>query len=331
MARTRLGAETRTFGVAVAVSAASKVYVIVLNFRGPDDTIECLQSLDRSTFRGFEAIVVDNASGDGSLARIQAAVSRWVSYPLEFIQSPRNDGFAAGNNIGLRAAMARGDGAYYWLLNNDTVVESRALGALVDAAEADRCAGRRIAQYGSKLLYDSRPDVIQGMGNRYNRWFGITRQIGDLEVDRGQYDSAVPVPDLLNGASFFVHDAFLREVGVLAEEYFLYFEEHDWAERGRRAGWGLRIVPASVVHHKQGVAIGAIGGDPARKSRLSDFCSVRSRLLFTAKFHWYCLPTVYLGLLGSIVLRITRGQWDRVPMIIRLMFTFRRAPDFAAF
>ncbi|MFA6165596.1 MAG: glycosyltransferase family 2 protein [Gemmatimonadaceae bacterium] len=311
--------------------ATPKVYVIVLNFRGADDTIGCLQSLDRSTFRGFEAIVVDNASGDDSLARIQAAVSSRVSYPLEFIQSPRNDGFATGNNIGLRAAMARGDGTHYWLLNNDTIVDSRALGALVEAAEADRSASLRIGQYGSKLLYASHPGVIQGVGNRYNRWFGVTQQIGDREVDRGQYNDAASVADLLNGASFFVRDDFVRDVGVLAEDYFLYFEEHDWAERGRRAGWGLRIVPASVVHHKQGVAIGAAGGDPARKSRLSDFYSIRSRLLFTAKFHWYCLPTVYLGLLWSVVLRITRGQWNRVPMIVRLMFTFRRAPDFPAF
>lgn len=310
--------------------AAPKVYVIVLNFRGADDTVACLRSLDRLAFRRFATIVVDNDSGDDSLARIQAGVREHVSYPIEFIQSPRNDGFAAGNNLGLRAALARGDGAYYWLLNNDTVVDSRALGALVDAAEADRRAGRHLGQYGSKLLYLSRPGVIQGVGNRYNRWLGITRQIGNLEPDRGQYDEAAPAADVLNGASFFVRDDFVREVGVLAEDYFLYFEEHDWAERGRLRGWGLRIIPASVVHHRQGVAIGAASGDPGHKSRLSDFCSVRSKLLFTARFHPYCLPTVYLGLLGSLFLRVTRGQWDRLPMIVRLMFTFRRAPEFTA-
>lgn len=331
MARPRFGAKDFACHIAVAVLAPPKVYVIVLNFRGADDTITCLQSLEHSTFRGFETIVVDNASFDDSLARVQSAVSERVSYPLEFIRSPRNDGFAAGNNIGLRAAMTRGDGTYYWLLNNDTILDSRALGALVEAAEADRSAKLRIGQYGSKLLYASHPRVLQGVGSRYNRWFGVTRQIGDREVDRGQYDDSASAADLLNGASFFVRDDFVRDVGTLAEDYFLYFEEHDWAERGRRAGWGLRIVPASVIHHKQGVSIGAAGGDRTRKSRLSDFCSVRSRLLFTAKFHWYCLPTVYLGLIGSVVLRIARRQWDRVPMIVRLMFTFRRAPDFAAF
>ncbi len=309
---------------------AATVCVVVLNFRGADDTIACLLSLDRLTYRDFAVIVVDNASGDESLARIRTAVSGRVSYAVEFIQSPVNGGFAAGNNIGLRTALARRDGAYCWLLNNDTVVDPASLGALVEAAEDDRRAGRRIGQYGAKLRDAARLDVIQAVGNTYNRWFGITRLIGEGQTDRGQFDTRPPRADLVNGASLFVRSEFVRDVGLIAEDYFLYFEEHDWAERGRRKGWGLRIVPASVVHHKLGAAIGAVGSDRNNKSRLSDFCSVRSRLLFTARFHPACLPTVYLALLGSIVLRLLRGQWDRVPMIVRLAFTFWHTPDYTA-
>lgn len=304
---------------------APTVYIVVLNFRGADDTIACLRSLDRLTYRDFKVIVVDNASGDDSVPRI-AAMQHELSCAVELLPSPVNGGFAAGNNIGLRAALARGDGAYCWLLNNDTTVDPGSLGALVDAAEDDRRAGRRVGQYGAKLRDAAHPDVIQGVGNTYNRWFAITTLIGEGEPDRGQYDTAPSRADLVNGASLFVRDDFVRQVGLLTEDYFLYFEEHDWTARARRAGWGLRIVPQSIVYHKLGASTGANGSDRTNKSLLSDYCSIRSRLLFTARYHPFALPTVYLALFGSIVLRAIRGQWDRVPMIVRLAVTFWRAP-----
>lgn len=306
--------------------ASVKVYVVVLNYRGANDTIECLLSLERSRYRAFEAYVVDNASGDGSPARIQEGVAGRLTYPVHFVEAAKNGGFAAGNNIGLRSAMACGDGRYVWLLNNDTVVDPSALSALVEAAEADRLAGRRIGQYGAKLLYYYEPGVIQAVGGAYNRWLGITREIGNLERDAGQYDDCSVPRDFINGPSIFARADFIHDVGLLREEYFLYFEEHDWAERGRQFGWGLRVVPACVVHHKAGVSIGAPGGDVANKSVLSDFCSVRSKLLFTARFFPWCLPTVYVGLLGVIWRRIRRSQWNRIPFIIMLMLTAGRRP-----
>ncbi len=307
--------------------APPKVYVIVLNFRAREDTVGCLLSFRDVTYHPFEVIVVDNASGDGSLEYIETTVRGQLPFPVLFIQSPRNDGFAAGNNIGLRFALERNDARYFWLLNNDTEVAPESLTALVDAAEQDRAAATKVGQYGAKLLYHDHPDTIQAVGGSYNAWFGITREIGNLEKDNGQYDHPAPDADILIGASLFVTDRFLAEVGLLGEDYFLYYEEHDWAERGRAKGWGLRVVPECVVYHKQGAAIGG-GRDRDNKSALSDFYSFRNKLLFTARYYPWCLPSVYAGLLGAALRRVLRGQWSRLPMLLTLMFTFFTKPRF---
>lgn len=305
-----------------------KVYIVVLNTRTKQETVDCLLSLEQASYRAFEVVVVENASGDDALEYIQRAIVGRTTFPIHFLESSANDGFAAGNNIGLRFALARGDGRYFWVLNNDTTVPPEALAALVGAAEEDRAAGRKVGQYGAKLRYHSLPDTIQAVGGTYNKWLGVTREIGNMEKDRGQYDHQAPPPDILIGASLFVSDRFLDDVGLLGDDYFLYYEEHDWAERGRRKGWSIRVVPECLIYHKQGVSTGGGGGNKNRKSAFSDFYSFRNKLLFTARYHPWCLPTVYLGFLGAALSRIRRGQWDRLPLMLRLMCTFYRKPRF---
>ncbi len=304
------------------------VYVILLNTRTKQETVDCLLSLEQSEYRAFQVVVVENASGDDSLEVIQSGVLGHTTFPLHYLQSPANDGFAAGNNVGLRFAQTRGDGRYFWVLNNDTIVPPGALGALVAAAEEDRAAARRIGQYGAKLLYHSHPDTIQAVGGSYEPWFGITREIGNMQKDRGQFDHHAPRPDILIGASLFVSDDFLNDVGLLGDDYFLYYEEHDWARRGHKKGWGLRVVPACVIYHKQGVSTGGGRGDKANKSEFSDFYAFRNKLLFTARYYPWCLPTVYLGFVGMAINRVRRGQWRRLPMMLRLMCTFFTKPRY---
>jgi GT2 family glycosyltransferase len=98
--------------------------------------------------------------------------------------------------------------------------------------------------------------------------------------------------------------------------------------RGRKKGWGLRVVPECVVYHKQGVSTGGGSGDKANKSAFSDFYSFRNKLLFTARYYPWCLPTLYCSFFGVALQRIGRGQWDRLPMMLALMFTFFTKPRF---
>lgn len=303
-----------------------KVYIIVLNYKHWEDTVECVQSLQKLVYKGeVDIIVVDNCSQNNSLENIQhRLVDTHSPFPVHYMGLYSNGGFAKGNNAGLHFALQKGDGAYFWVLNNDTTVDSSSLEHLVAQAENDKRHFRRIGLYGTKLRYYAFPEKLQAVGGIYNKWFATLKEKGNLEIDKGQYDEE-RFPNVLVGASLFATKDFLHEVGLLGEDYFIYFEEEDWAERARRRDWGMCVVTESIVYHKQGVATQANGLNNNHKSRFSDFFYFRNRLRVTARFFPYCLPTVYLSFVFIALNRIRRKQWDRLGLIIYLMFRFRTA------
>ena len=207
---------------------APAVTIVLLNWNGWRDTDACLVSLAGLEYPNYEIIVVDNASTDGSEAELKKR------YPnLTLLQSGTNLGFAGGNNVGLRYALAHG-AQYVWLLNNDTLVEPDALGKLVAKFQREPDLGL----CGSTLVYESQRDTVQALGGaRYNRWLGTVQHIGQHErwpqaVDEVRVEQRL---SYLIGASTLVSKAFLERVGLLQEDYFLYFEELDWAVRARGA------------------------------------------------------------------------------------------------
>ena len=197
-----------------------KVYVLILNYNGWKDTIECLESILRNNYLCYQLIVIDNNSPNNSLRYIKAwakgKMDIWIKpdnqlrdlsyppvpkplpyvqysreeaekggnpilelktkrstnaalkYPLIFIQSGDNLGFAAGNNVGLRYALSINDFDYIWLLNNDTVVDKDALFQLIQKAEQYKNKGYNIGIIGSKLLYYENPKIIQGIAGKLN-------------------------------------------------------------------------------------------------------------------------------------------------------------------
>lgn len=287
------------------------VYVVLLNWNGWRDTDACLKSLTGLSYPNFRVVVVDNASSDSSEARL-----RELHPDLTLLQSGANLGFAGGNNVGLRYALEHG-AAYVWLLNNDTLVERDALGELVAKMQADPSLGL----CGSTLLYEAQRDTVQALGGAsYNRWLGTVRHIGqhqpfDPQTDEGAVERQL---DYLIGASMLASRAFLERVGLLQEDYFLYFEELDWAARAR-SKFRLGYAAKSLVYHKEGSSIG--GSDAAKdsKSYTSDFYSLKNRVRFTKRFYPYALPSVYGGLLIALLNRLRRRQGDRALLILRIM------------
>jgi hypothetical protein len=175
--------------------------------------------------------------------------------------------------------------------------------------------------------------VIQcASGSHLNKWLGrLSTGLGNGQPDQGQFDVEEVDVDFVTGSCMFTSAAFVEEVGLLAEEYFLYYEEPDWAERGRRAGdWQLGYAWKARVYHKEGASTG--GGTHRRKSvsLLSDFYFVRSRVLYTRKFNARYLLTVYLGLLLAMASRAWNGQWNRILMILKVMLkpirTYKASP-----
>jgi len=336
------------------------VYIIILNWNGWQDTVNCLDSVFRLTYGSYRVLVCDNGSVDGSIDRIlQWAAGKLPAYPaggdnprarsarilqkpipaviydrkaaesggkdsdseipLVLVSNGENLGYAGGNNVGIRYALARDDFDCIWILNNDTEVDPGALSSLVDRIGRVTSAGL----CGSTLLYLDKPTMVQSLGGfTYNRWFGTSRSCAEgtryspEQAHRAQESIECSMFGV-QGASVLVTRQFLREIGLMNEEYFLYFEEQDWAARAR-GRFTLAYAPDSIVYHKEGASTAGESRSPETRSDLSDYYSIRSRILFTRNHFPWALPMVYLGLFGVLFNRLRRRQWGRLGMILRL-------------
>ncbi|MES2716503.1 MAG: glycosyltransferase family 2 protein [Pseudomonadota bacterium] len=313
------------------------VLVVVLNWRNAADTLACLDSLMQSTHRAFRVVVCDNRSGDGSTdaflrwasAHAGAAsqhlllpgdpadrVAREFEHQVVWLDTGANAGYAGGNNAGIRAAMHRPDWRHVWILNNDCTVAPDAMAQLLARTAADPSIGI----CGATLVYaDTRRRVQAWGGAVHNPWTGRAFHLGHLS-DPASLPRAEDVEPRLSyvcGASMFVSRQYLETVGLMAEDYFLYFEEIDWALRGQ-GRFHLGYAPSAIVHHKEGASIGT-HSDTRKTSALSDKYLFRNRLKFTRRFYPLAVPTVWLVMLLQAMRRGLRGQTDRMLLILRIL------------
>ena len=222
-----------------------KVAIIILNWNGLKDTIECLESVFRIDYQNFEVIVVDNGSIDNSGESIRKLFPQVI-----IIENGKNLGFAEGNNVGIRHAQ-KNQADYIWLLNNDVVVDRNALSSMVEFGEKES----RIGILGSKIYYYDDPELISFAGATINWKKATSPHIGRGEKDIGQYEYYREV-ERVNGCSMLVKKEVLENVGLLDEKYFLYVEEVDWCVRAKKKGYNVYYVPSSKVYHKISMSMG---------------------------------------------------------------------------
>ncbi|MDT8304025.1 MAG: glycosyltransferase family 2 protein [Sedimentisphaerales bacterium] len=236
------------------------VSVVSINYNTPGVTAEMIESFRKVTYPNIELIIVDNASTQGNVDELKA------KYPeIKLFKSNVNLGFAGGNNLGIRQA----NGKYILLLNNDTEVEPGFLEPLVDTLERNP----QIGAVSPKIYFHHTENMLQYAGfTPINRYTVRSKGIGHSEFDRGQYDNDYETA-YAHGAAMMVPIRIIREVGLMADIYFLYYEELDWAQRIKDAGYKIHYVHSSVVYHKESVSTG-------KSSPLKTYYINRSRILF---------------------------------------------------
>lgn len=278
------------------------VYIILLNYKGYYDTIECLESLTGLQYSNYTVVVCDNASPDGSEQYIRAwATKNRARLPIIFLQTGANLGFAGGNNVGIRYALDH-EAEYIWLLNNDTVVETDALSFMVDKMEAND----RLGICGSRLMsYYHRDEVVglAGWNCPMTSTGGHILKIEDLS--RFTY--------VIGASMLFRRDVF-ENVGLLQDDYFLYYEELDIAER-IRGKYGMDVALDSVVYHKEGASIG-------NQTAFSEFYILKNCLKYTWRFHRLCFPTALLRLTLRVFHPFHARPYKRVPMFFKVVKAF---------
>lgn len=215
------------------------VAVIVLNWNGTDDTIDCLRSLERIDYARREIVVVDNGSRESPRTRIME------EFPsVTFMQTERNLGYAGGNNVGIRYALSQGHD-YVMVLNNDTIVEPEFLRYAVETAQSYPSIG----VVGVKILSWDQPARIWMAYGEVTYGKSLVRLIGYYHFDDGAFDEQMDVQWVPGTAMLFRRQA-LETVGLFDEEFFAYHEDVDWCTGAHAKGFRVVYAPRSRIYHK---------------------------------------------------------------------------------
>jgi GT2 family glycosyltransferase len=332
---------------------AMRTLIVLVNRNNRADTIDCLESLRRCQ-GDFDVIIADNGSTDGSLEAfadwaagkvpVDMTASAWdgirdqpppcpaVTYAgfvdeaaaiadrtprwLTVVSTGGSRGFPAGNNLGLRYGLTR-DYGWFWVLNNDTIVDPQALVRLIAKMQADPGIGI----CASTLLFFHRPTTVQAYGG--SRYFARTASSVTAGLDT---PLVLPPPaqftgfDYVVGAAMFVSRAFVEQVGLMNADLYLYFEEMDWTLRmqGRfRNGYA----PDSLVYHKAGATMGG-GFKPPSRHRV--YYLTINRVLFTRQHFPHHVPTVVLAIMAQAAKNFVRGRgkigWWIVKYLLYALF-----------
>ncbi len=272
-----------------------KVSIVILNWNGKEDTLQCLDSIAKLRTRAagiafgdarqnseLKTIVVDNGSTDGSVENLRTLAK--FSTKFQLIENKNNLGFSEGNNMGIKAAL-KDYADYVVLLNNDTITDKNLIVQLIKTAENNPHAGiisPKIYFYKGFEFHKDRykkgelGKVIWYAGGAINWDNVLASHRGVDEVDKGQYDSTTET-DFATGACMFVKKEVFKKIGLLDPSYFLYWEDADFCQRAKMTGFKTLYAPSAYLWHKvaQSSAIG---------SELNDYYITRNRLLFGSRF-----------------------------------------------
>ena len=240
-----------------------KVSIITVNFNQPKVTEELLQSIP-ATYGNLEIIVVDNGSKVISINNWQA------NYPqVKFIRSEENLGFAGGNNLGIKEAT----GDYLFLVNNDTEFTAGLIEKLVAVMDSKP----EVGMISPMIKYYSDKNLIQYAGYTQMNYYTCRNScIGLREKDTGQYNNITAPTAYCHGAAMMIRREAIEKAGLMSENFFLYYEEVDWCEHIKRAGYEAWVCTEALIYHKESVSVG-------KKSKLKEYFMNRNRILFVRR------------------------------------------------
>ncbi len=216
------------------------VAIILVNWNQKEDLVECLISIKNNSYSVYSVILVDNNSSDDSIE--EAKKINWGK--MKIIRNKRNFGFAKANNIGIRKALGE-NYDYIMLLNTDTIIEKDAIKNIVDFFENDN----EIAALSPLILFYQKKDMISYAGGIIDNKHRHFTHRGAYQIDKGQFNKPIET-DFLTGCCLTIKSEVLKEVGLLDEKYFMYFEDTDLSFRLKRRHYKIFYFPEAKVWHK---------------------------------------------------------------------------------
>ena len=285
-----------------------KMGCVIVTYNSETYIVDCLQSLSQAQGVSLNVVVIDNASSDNTVESIRAWLAS-ATLNASLIQSPNNLGFAAGVNLGLRELLDDTTLDRFWILNPDCTAPPTTPAALAKAPMP-------FALMGSRIAYHQPRTQIQLDGGRLNTWTGATQ---NLHIGKDALTTPPPDPagfDFISGASMVASRDFIESAGLMPEQYFLYYEEVDWAQN--RGHLPLTYCCDAVVYHHAGASIGSptLTRGP---SPFSAYYKHRARMRFMASYHPWRLPVAYLFGWGKVLQHFLRQQFAPIPAVLRAL------------
>lgn len=288
------------------------ISIILINYNGYKDTIECISSLKKIKYNNYRIIIVDNCSTDNSIDKLNNYIDG--NEKIILIRNTENNGFAGGNNIGIKHAMQLGTD-YVLLLNNDTEVEENFICELIKPFEEYDNVGITT----SKMMYYSEKNRV---------WFGGGHM--DWTRFRGEHENYKLIDDFndnireitfATGCCMLIKNEVIKNVGLLPEEYFMYFEDLDYCLKVQENSYRIIYNPNSVIYHK---VSSSSGGE---ESEFYIKWATRNRLILLNKYKnkiskldlYKAKAFIYISRVVKILQFIITGKIKKAIAIIRGM------------
>ncbi len=255
---------------------------VIINYQAPEDTISCAASILANNYENSYIVIVDNGSGGGSPEKIKKWAEENSSSGIAVLALPENRGYAAAANEGIKSGLAESSFDFFWILNNDIIFPENTVQKMNSflASRKDKPAIT-----GTYQLYHDRKGIIQAAAGKFNKFKGAFLNLGEGKK-YGEYRAGKV--DYIYGASMVISSDFIEKAGLLSEDYFMYYEEIDLAERARRRGFEIAAAEEIFTYHKHALSTSKKGGG------FRTFYLERNKALFYRKFYPAYLPFLFI-------------------------------------
>lgn len=259
-----------------------KVYIVIVNYNGYKDTLECIKSIEENEKNiDYKIIVVDNKSTDESMKKLS------VLKKIYLIESNKNGGFSYGNNLGIKYAIENG-AKYILLLNNDTIITKNCISILKE--EMDK--HEELGIISPRIMYYELKNKINSVGG-YIDWLKGTAVIESKGCLYKEKDENMKYTEFVTGCCMLIKKELVDKIGYLPEEYFMYYEDVDYCTKAIKNNFKIGVCYNSVIYHKESASSGGDGNPFAIE------WNTRNRMIFIKKYK--CK-----GILTKIFFYITR-------------------------
>ncbi len=271
------------------------ISIIIVNYNGAKDTLDCLKSLNMISNSEMEIIIVDNKSTDDSLKILKESQKK---YEFTLLKALDNKGFSAGNNIGIKYAMSKGTD-YFVLLNNDTVVKPDFLDKLMKGFKVSNDCGITT----SRILYYENPNKVWYAGGALNMVTSRTEHFYYKCID-AITDTTPKKVSFASGCCMCISRNVIEKIGLLDEDFFLYEEDTEYCHRIHDYGFSIWYIPDSIIYHKVSASTGVA-------SSVSQYYCIRNKYMMINKsYSGICKFISYVYSTLQMLNRCRKGELD---------------------